>query len=284
MEIKSLARTGFDIILQAYEQAFADYEVQQDKEQLRRMLKRRGFDPNLSFAAFEDSSIVAFTLNGIGYYNGAPTAYDTGTGTLEHYRGKGLATSIFEYSVPYLREANIKQYLLEVLQHNAKAISVYRNLGFETTRELNYFMQEKDKINNCVGNSGSLYSVKPIGIDEYNSISASFSDFKPSWQNSPEAVKRASEDFVSMGAFNGNELIGYCIFEPVSGDVTQIAVDKKFRNKGVGSLLFNEVMSLNKSNLVKIINTDASDHAVTAFLKSKNIPVKGKQFEMIKTI
>jgi ribosomal protein S18 acetylase RimI-like enzyme len=108
------------------------------------MLKRRGFNPDLSFAAFDNNEIVSFTFNGIGNFNGIPTAYDTGTGTLKSHRGKGLATQIFEYSIPYLREAGIRQYLLEVLQHNTKAVSVYKNLGFKTSREFNYFAQKNE--------------------------------------------------------------------------------------------------------------------------------------------
>ena len=46
------------------------------------MWKRRGFNPDLSFAAFEKNDIVAFTLNGVGNFNGRKMAYDTGTGTL----------------------------------------------------------------------------------------------------------------------------------------------------------------------------------------------------------
>lgn len=133
MEIRSLADTDFDTLYEAFSQAFADYEVQINGAQLRRMLKRRGFDARLSFAAFDGDRIAAFTLNGIGNYDGLPTAYDTGTGTLEAYRGQGLATRIFEHSIPYLKEAGIGRYLLEVLQHNTKAVSVYRKLGFDVT-------------------------------------------------------------------------------------------------------------------------------------------------------
>ncbi|MDR1504997.1 MAG: GNAT family N-acetyltransferase, partial [Prevotella sp.] len=148
MEIKSLSETDFGVIFHAFNQAFADYEIQLNRQQLQTMVKRRGYNPGLSFAAFEGNEIVAFTLNGTGNFNGIATAYDTGTGTLKRYRGKGLATQIFEYSIPYLREQNIKQYLLEVLQHNTKAVSVYKNIGFEVSREFNYFRQENEKIKN----------------------------------------------------------------------------------------------------------------------------------------
>jgi GNAT superfamily N-acetyltransferase len=94
MQIKSLTKIDFNTIFKAFNQVFA---------------------------AFDSNEIVSFTLNGIGNFNGIPTAYDTGT--LKEYRGKGLATQIFEYSIPYLKEMNIQQYLLEVLQHNTKAVS-----------------------------------------------------------------------------------------------------------------------------------------------------------------
>lgn len=44
------------------------------------MLPRRGYEPRLSFAVFDEGRIVAFTLNGIGLFNGVKTAYDTGPG------------------------------------------------------------------------------------------------------------------------------------------------------------------------------------------------------------
>ena len=246
------------------------------------MLKRRGFYPNLSIAAFEGDEIVAFTLNGIGDFNLVPTAYDTGTGTLLEYRGKGLATKIFEYSIPFLKEAGIKQYLLEVLQHNTKAVSVYRKLGFEVSREFNYFVQKNEKIRNeCEGST--VCSIRNISIEEVTAT-ADFWDFSPSWQNSFEAIKRATEDFICLGTFIDNKLAGYCVFDPTSGDITQIAVGKDYRRKGVASLLLKEVVRLNRYETIKVINTDVPCSSITDFLKENNILVSGKQFEMIKTL
>lgn len=281
MEIKSLSETDFGVIFHAFNQAFADYEIQLDRQQLRTMVKRRGFNPGLSFAAFEGNEIVAFTLNGTGNFNGIATAYDTGTGTLKGYRGKGLATKIFEYSIPFLREQNIKQYLLEVLQHNTKAVSVYKNIGFEVSREFNYFRQENEKIKNDIKTSDIPCSIKQINIGDFDFL-PDFWDFYPSWQNSFESINRASNDFVSLGAFIGNKLAGYCVFEPASGDITQIAVDKQCRREGIASLLLKEVVCLNKNDAVKVINTDISCSSITAFLKSKNIEITGMQYEMIR--
>ena len=231
MEIKSLENTCFGTLFEAFGQAFADYEVQLDETQLRRMLRRRGFDPRLSFAAFDGERIAAFTLNGRGNFNGLPTAYDTGTGTLEAYRGQGLAAKVFEHSIPYLREAGIRQYLLEVLQHNTKAVSVYRKLGFETAREFNYSIQQGAHVHLGAKIPDIACTVTPVDVGRF-APDPQFWDFMPSWQNSPEAIRRAAGDFAGLSARAEGTQVGYCIFEPASGDIALIAVDKRYRRRG----------------------------------------------------
>lgn len=283
MEVKSLSSVSFDELFEAFRQAFADYELQLNKEEHSAMLKRRGFDPKLSFAAFDRDKIVSFTCNGIGDFYGIQTAYDTGTGTLKNCRGQGLATQVFQYSIPYLKEAGIKQYLLEALQHNAGAVSVYRKIGFEVSREFYYFRVGLNQIKSEMKAIDFPYTLQPIDINEYDSITA-FWDFKPSWQNSIESINRSPEGFVSLGVFTDSKLIGYNVFEPASGDVTQIAVDKQYRRRGIGSLLFRKMIETNKPDSIKIVNTDIECDSITAFLKSKNIEPTGKQFEMIRKL
>lgn len=283
MEIKSLDNICPDELFDTFEQAFADYEVQLNKVELFAMLKRRGFDAKASFGAFDGNKTISFTCNGIGTFYGMPTAYDTGTGTLKDYRGKGWATEIFKYSIPHLKALGIREYLLEVLQHNIGAVSVYRKLGFEITRELYYFKKENELIDKSIRTLDFPYTLKPIDIAEYSSLS-DFWDFKPSWQNSLEAIARSLEGFICLGVFSEDKLIGYGVFEPISGDVTQIAVDRRYRRRGVGSLLFQKMLESNKYSFVKIINVDVECSSMIAFLRSKNIEPAGKQFEMIKRL
>ena len=137
--IISLADTGIDEILDAFQKAFCDYAVNFDRAQIEAMLERRGFNPVLSYAALVDGQIAAFTLNGTGEYDGSATCYDCGTGTRPEYRGNGLAGMIFRHSVPLLRQAGIRQYLLEVLQDNAPAISIYKANGFSISARYNCY-------------------------------------------------------------------------------------------------------------------------------------------------
>ena len=277
MTIRSLGQTNFDTIFRAFRCAFADYEMQLGEEQLRRMLRRRGFSPEMSFAVFDGDEIVSFTLNGIGRYGDVLTAYDTGTGTLPEWRGRGLATEIFEYSIPFLRHGGVRQYLLEVLQHNESAVSVYRRLGFGVAREFNYSIRPSAEV--VVGDSA--WAVEPIGVGQ---IEPAFWDFMPSWQNSVEAIVRAADDFILRGVFVAGNLAGYCVFEPAAGDVTQLAVAPSFRRRGIATSLLCDVLSANRSGVVRVVNTDVSCVSMNGFLAARGLGATGKQFEMARKL
>lgn len=281
--IKSFSNIGFSELFKAFNEAFIDYEMQLNEVQLKTMLIRRGFVPELSFGQFLNNRIIAFTFNGIGIYEDHKTAYDTGTGTIKEYRGQGHATKIFEHSLPFLKDAGVSQYLLEVLQHNTKAVSIYKKLDFEISREFNYFLQKVDKIrfNNKTKNLNTR--TKAIALEEIEPA-IEFCDFNPSWQNSFEAIRRTPSDFKIIGTYLNQILAGYCIFEPDSGDITQIAINKEYRRQGLGTHLLKEALKFNKHESVKIVNTETSCKTITAFLESNSFPVSGKQFEMIKQL
>jgi ribosomal protein S18 acetylase RimI-like enzyme len=281
--IKSLGKTDFDTLFTAFNAAFRDYEMQVNKHELSVMLQRRGFDAELSFGAFEDEKLVSFTLNGSGLFNGIKTAYDTGTGTLEEFRGRGLATQIFDFSLPFLKQTGIRQYLLEVLQHNTKAINVYKKLGFKVSREFSYFVQDADKVLVSAHLLPSKYVIREIDLSRKQEM-VLFWDFIPSWQNSFEAILRRPDDFVMRGVFDDTKLAGYGILDPNSGDITQIAVSNDYRRQGIGSGIFNELLKCNRFKTVKAVNVEISCTSMKQFLVSKNIPEKGKQFEMIREL
>ncbi len=281
--IKSLEKTSFDHLFEAFKEAFGSYEVQLNKDELHAMLCRRGFDPQLSFGLFVNDRLVSFTLNGIGNFNGSKTAYDTGTGTIKEYRGKGMASRIFSFSIPFLQEAGISQYLLEVLQQNTSAISVYKNLGFTVSREFNYFVQSNDRIRLSGKDLSEAFQIKRSNL-ENKEFFVKFQDFCPSWQNSFDAIQRCLEKFIVLGAYEKQNLVGYCIFEPESGDITQIAVDKDYRRRGIATALLKKALCNNRHSSVKAINTEIYCESLTAFLESNGIPLKGKQYEMVKRL
>lgn len=283
IKVELLANYRFDTLFEAFSQAFVDYNIQLNKAELEKMLARRGFVAELSFGAFDNDRLVSFTFNGIGNFNGVKTAYDTGTGTLKDYRGQGLASRVFSESIPFLMNAGVKQYLLEVLQDNTSAVSVYTKQGFKVIREFNYFVQDALSVNLYSKIVSSNYSIREIPYSDIDGVDKWW-DFSPSWQNSFESISRKVSDFIVFGAFNNNNLVGYGILEPMSGDITQIAVDKSHRRNGVATAILGKMLTRNKHSGIKLINSDITCESVTKFLEKNGIPIQGKQFEMIKEL
>lgn len=283
MDIRSLQHMNSDQRYQAFRQAFVDYEMQLNQEELDQMLQRRGFVPALSFGAFDQDRLVAFTFNGIGSFGGKKTAYDTGTGTLPEYRGQGLATQIFNHSIPWLKKAGIKLYLLEVLQHNEGAVKLYQKLGFEATREFRYFMQQKAEL---VLHPSTLSSEYLIADAEIRRLigNHNFSDFIPSWQNSNDSILRGFRSFRAQAVYHQKKVIAYCIYEPASGDVTSLAVAREHRRKGLGTSLLAAVIRDIPADVVKVINIPADAEEVLSFLSACHFRPTGKQFEMVKIL
>ena len=280
-ELRSLANTGHEDLYTAWEDAFRDYERTWTRAEFGQMLRRRGYAPELSFGAFDGRRLVSFTLNGVGMFNGLQTAYDTGTGTIKEYRGRRLATRIFNESIPVLKEAGVAQYLLEVLQYNATAVSIYTNAGFRISREFDYFVQNMNEVQLNARILPSQYHLQKIDLSRKEEM-AEMWDFTPSWQNSFDSIERTLDDFTMIGAFSNDKLIGYGIIEASLGDITQIAVDKAYRRQGIASGILKETLMYNKHPSVKIINIESTLKGTITFIENNGIPKRGSQYEMIK--
>lgn len=75
--IHSLESVSFKDLYAAFSSAFKDYDFSLNADELRRMLDRRGYNPQLSFGVFFEGRLISFVLNGTGMYNNILTAYDS---------------------------------------------------------------------------------------------------------------------------------------------------------------------------------------------------------------
>src|SRR5688572_14356056 len=96
--IRQLRSVDDDVLFRCFVEAFSDYIVpmKPGREQFAEMLQRRGYRPELSVGAFDDGTLVGFTLNGSGRWDGGAAAYDTGTGVVPSYRRRGLSKQMIE--------------------------------------------------------------------------------------------------------------------------------------------------------------------------------------------
>ncbi len=283
MEISNLAGASMEQIHAAFQQAFSDYAEAWNKtlDELRQLLKRRGFDPTLSFGTFDNGMLISFTLNGIGTWNGQLTAYDTGTGTLPAYRKQGLAARIFNESVPALKQQGVHQYLLEVIKVNTGAFELYQKQDFKVTRELDYYIGAKKDL--TLKNNTTGLTIKPLDKPDWDLLQQ-FWEFEPSWQNSIDAINRKRSSFKILGVFDGNTIAGYGIVETGTGDIPQLAVMQHYRHHGLATALVSELLKYSESEVVRVINADAAYTSFREFMASIGLKPGHGQYEMIRNL
>lgn len=272
IKIRDLSDVSVSCVIDAFEAAFGDYAVSFERAQIESMLVRRGYTPHLSFGAFDTDAggrIAAFILNGTGLYRGVSTCYDCGTGALPEYRGCGLAGTLFRHSLPLLRKAGMKCYVLEVLKDNAPAIALYRGNGFEISADYGCYSAPLGAIRagKVLPPDVTLRSVDAEKIGEMEA----FCDFVPSWQNSPLSIVRGQAGLHLCGAFVGDACVGYCVSDPSTGDLTQIAVAPSERRRGIATALLAEAMAHVTSGRIKVLNVDMTCASLPAFLTAAGI-------------
>lgn len=282
MRITTLDSVPIEKIHEAFSAAFADYvePFTMTQDELGRMLERRGFRADLSFAAIEDNEIVGFTLNGIGNWEGVPTAYDTGTGVRREFRKKGIASRIFDASLPVLEEHGIRRYLLEVIRTNRNAADLYLKAGFRVTREFDYWTGQTSSLSIPDRELPSGFSVKALSGPDWHGLD-SFWDAPPSWQNSTDSIRRMSTPPAQVGVEFEGRIIAYGCMERATGDLPQLAVHGDYRRKGLASAILVRLLTEAQCPGLRVINTEAKDTTIRGFLTSIGLEPGPGQYEMI---
>jgi ribosomal protein S18 acetylase RimI-like enzyme len=284
-EIKTLEGISMQQIHTAFTEAFSDYTEPWNKtlQEMTHTIELRGYDPYISFGAFDNEILAAFTLNGLDTWNGELTAYDTGTGTIPRYRKQGLAARIFNESTPLLKQHGINQYLLEVIKTNTKAFDLYIKLGFEVVRELDYYITAKEEISIRNDKIVDGYTVKEIADPEWEQLKT-FWEFGPSWQNSIASILRKRTHFTVMGIYDAHTLAGYGIVEKGSGDIPQFAISSPYRREGIGTTLLHGLLQHSGSDTVRFINADAAYEPFRCFMHSVGLQPGYGQYEMMRNL
>ena len=280
--IRPLTNTGIEEIHEAFVKAFSDYvePFRLTLPQLKHMIERRGYTAKLSFGAFSSDELVGFTLNGIGDWNGKLTAYDTGTGIVKEFRKKGIASKMFNESLPFLRKHKISQYLLEVIRSNTAAFDLYKKAGFKVSREFDYYISTKAKIQIKTGGLNKGFSIKEISNPDWDLLKT-FWDFEPSWQNSIDSINRKRNYFAISGIYDHDDLVGYGIVEATTGDIPQLAISPEYRKIGLATALIRHLIELSEADEIKIINIDANHEPFKKFAQSISLEPGFGQYEMI---
>ena len=272
MVIRPLTAADFEAVYEAFADAFSDYVVPLTltREQLAEMITRRGYVAEASAGAFDNDRLVAFTLNGVE----DTRAYDTGTGVVRSHRRQGLGRDVMRACYSLLREHGCREYVLEVIDVNERAVGLYLAEGFVVSRGLQCWRLEAHRL---IGSQAHSNPISPVSLSTYEPVSPCW-DVLPPWQNSTRSIERATDAHVTLGNDDG-----YVIVFPNSGDVPQLAVRREARRRGVGTRLLHAAAALSQKPL-RIMNVDERDQGIAAFLEHVGAERTVRQLEMIRPL
>ena len=277
MHIAPLQQTPLPQLHAAFLLAFADYLIpmQLNAGQFAALLLRRGWQPDLSIAAWHEGQLVGFWLSGIIKDATPATAYCISAGVLPAYRRQGLLRQLHAMLCERLQEQRIKRQQLEVICDNKRAIDAYHQLGFQQQRRLDCY---------------ALYQLCPprtpwpVQQEEHPRPEqwppTEWLGFPPSVQNQRNSLLRADPPprllTISQDACL---LASLALFE--NGDVAELLVHPDYRRQGMASSLLYAAHRSHDGPLL-LSNIDGHDQAMHSLLQHHHASYRLSQWEMLR--
>ena len=266
MHIRNLAALSTADIVECLLCAFSNYFVAlpTDIGYWEKRFHAARVDRHLSFGMFDGEKLVGFIITGIDRHEGKLTAFNSGTGVLPGYRGKGVVDDIYEYALPHFRKNGVEKCMLEVIQENERALKVYRRIGFHVKKSLTSWkgiLREAD----------TTLQIQKVDFQNILDLGLYQPEFY-SWDNMAEAVKLsedAKDSFLVLdhkGTVKGYFIVG------AGGQVVQLnAVEEGDLSEVVKSLanISQEVKFGNipkeRENLLRIFESLGFENTVNQY-------------------
>lgn len=286
--LRSLADVDPASIVAVFNASFRDYAVtiEFDVERLLLMMAARSVDLNLSLGAFEGGELVAFVLNGSRDLDGVRVGYDAGTGVVPRARGRGLARRLMQCTIENLGATGHDRYLLEVLESNEAARSLYESLGFRITRRLVCF-EGTARVEGTATTSqrdsgrvrtGELSDVAPLlRLRRERPMW-----FEPTWQNADTAVAAFGARCSLVEVLDpAGRSRAWCVVERSSGSILQFAWSADA--PGDAQVLLAAAAGVAATASIRCVNVDLGAPAAVAGLAEAGLVETVRQWEMART-
>ncbi len=264
--------------------AFSDYKIpfKLTKEQfVRKFVQKLKIDFSMSAGAFNyDGSLAGFIFSAVNYYEGKLTAYNGGTGVRPRYRGQQITTQMYDFLMPIFKEKKIKQCVLEVLTTNERAIKAYSAIGFVKTKFFKCYTLPNGILNilpAVVKQYDEIIIVKYPNWDLYNK----FCDYQPSFLDSSRMIADNLANETIIEVRDSDECIGYAIYQPSFGRISQIGIEPTMRRKGIGTAIMKYIFDTSLQKKLTIINVNDESEGTKHFFEELGFENQIDQYEMI---
>lgn len=272
--VKWLSTTNLETIFESFELSFANYPIpfNLNKKQFHdKFYTRLNMDKSLSPGFFINNKLLAFIFTSIRIFNKKNVAYNGGTGVVPEGRGYGLVYKLYEELIPKLVSLDINKSILEVLENNKRAIHVYEQCGYKKNRFLKSFLLSPMDLD-----------FKEMKEDIIIQESDDLIIVESWWDKSPGCLESSyipQFDKIFVAQFE-QRTIGYIIFNPSNGRISQIAVAPTYRRQGIGSNLIRIAYNNCSVKKLTVLNVDSENKSLISLLMFARFSSYINQYEM----
>jgi len=273
MTIQNLSDTPFEDLIECFLCAFENYYVPMptDPEYYRNRWTAAKVDYTLSFGMFDEGRLVGFIIHAIDERLGHRTAYNTGTGVIPEYRGRGITKRIYQYAIPILMAKGITKCTLEVITKNEKAISAYESAGFKITKNYKCFSGQLTSID------ATDCKTEQVAINDIDWSMLPHQD-QYSWDFQKETIVGGDYNFYNV--YYKEEIESYFVINVDKKMVAQLGILEE--SEGVWSRLLSSTKQY--SSTIRVINVDDRLNAKIQALEVAGLKNTINQYEMEKWI
>ncbi|OSY89509.1 GNAT family acetyltransferase [Tenacibaculum holothuriorum] len=271
MIIQNLSNTNFEDIIECFLEAFSNYFVPMptdDQNYYRNRWKAANVNFELSYGMFDKNQLVGFILHAVDVRNNTKIAYNTGTGVIPNYRGKGITKLLYKYALENLQKYNIEKSTLEVITENTRALKTYENIGFKVCKT---FYCYKGSLNLTTKTEYQL-SEKPLNEIDWKKLPNQ--EFY-SWDNQKETI--INGNYQCFSVMSNYEEIGYFIINSELNYLAQFDTYEPQKTENWYGL-FSMIQQI--SSNIKTNNVDNRLIEKIKFLKEIGFQNTVNQYEM----
>ncbi|MFT5617393.1 MAG: ribosomal protein S18 acetylase RimI-like enzyme [Arenicella sp.] len=278
LTFRTLTEFDFPALYDCFCESFSDYQISMklSKVDFLERMNRIGYSPRLSGGAFEEEQMVGFIITGVGSFENKSTTYNGGTGVIPTFRKKKVAEKLYSFLISEFQKEGVEQALLEVISDNKPAIELYKKLGFKISRTLscfslsNEFEQRKSKLS---------IRISQVDLPDWKTYRKFYSDWV-CWQNQAESITRSLRNEIVLEVYLKTKTIGFAIFNPTSGKISQIAISENHRNSLVAHNLLRAIQKMSYTERVGMLNVDEENKTAMHFFEQVGFAVFIRQYEM----
>jgi len=228
----------------------------------------------------DGDKMAAFILNSAGIWDKKKTAYNVGTGVVPEYRATALSKELMLRVKEVLKKYGFHQYMLDVGITNDKAREIYRDMGFEETRNLTTMLLSGRPLS-VVKQEISIAEAPREKWVELRTAINSDQHMAPSWLNTWDNFYRMPDAYSVNYAELFGETAGVVIFTRETGEIHQLWVKSQWKSSGMGSALIAYVAENSKTGgRLMWHNIDTRNVDLISFLRGRGFTDAGTKTEM----